>query len=115
MIESALVLTILERATIFMCWLVIVTGFTAGLLAYKTDEKNSVYYALSMLSMIYIYINSQYVQGIQIDNQLSIMYRMFHLATIMIFFWLAATKAYQCYKSLSWTHNHSGIERRHNT
>ena len=106
MIEQSSVLTTLESATIFVCSVSILTGFIASQFAYKMNKENNIYYAITFMSIVYIYINYQYSAGIQIESDISIMYRMFHLAIAFMFNYIAIAKIKECIKSLVWSkHN----------
>ena len=96
MIEQQSLLVCLEAMTIFACSFAILTGLIASQLAYKLNKENNIYYAITFMSLVYIYINFQYSAGTQIESDVSIMYRMFHLAIVVIFNYMAIAKIKEC-------------------
>ena len=112
MIESCDVLKVLEWVTIAFCLITMALSLTAARMAYNLDKINNLYYAIFFMSAFYIYINNEYNGGTQIANDVSIMYRMFHLAIPALLGSFSIKKILACSKEQKWFNNHE--ERRNN-
>lgn len=111
MIDSIDILMFLEWMTITFCIITMVLSLTAAKMAYKLDKVNNLYYAIFFMCIFYIYINNEYNGGTQIANDVSILYRMFHLAIPVLLGAFSIKKILACTKESKWFDKH--VERRH--
>ena len=111
-IEPMDVLKFLEWLTIVFCLITMMLSLTAARMAYNLDKINNLYVAIFFISAFYIYINNEYNGGTQIASDVSIMYRMFHLAVPSILSAFSIKKILACSRESKWFDKN--LERRHN-
>ena len=98
MISIHIALVVLEYVTIVISILGFFAGIVAGEMSYKQGMKNTFYYAMALMGVVYIYLNHRYMQGAQIAAEVSIMYRMYHLSGAIITFGVCISRIIECWK-----------------